>query len=487
HDRIQGMVQNRPDWCISRQRLWGVPITVLYCEACAHQITTPEFFERVVAAFREEGADAWFEREPKDLLPEGFTCPKCGGVEFRKEFDILDVWFDSGSSHLAVLAQRPELSWPCAVYMEGHDQHRGWFQSSLLIGTGVEGAAPFERVVTCGFVVDDKGRKMSKSLGNVVAPQEVIQQHGADILRLWVAMIDYRDDMAISREILSRIADAFRKIRNTARFLIMNLDDFEPSTDAVAEGDLEPLDRWILHRAHTTFQRARQAYEEFEFHGVYHRVLDFCTVDVSALYLDIAKDRLYVEASDSRSRRSAQTALYRIAEGLASVVAPILAFTAEEIYEHLPGAREASVHLTSFPEASVELDRATMESWTRLFTLREAVTRVLEKHRAAGEIGHSLEADIELVGNFALETLLGGIRTDLAKLFIVSHVEIVPASSETSGLERIELAGIGAIGVRVKPARGNKCGRCWHYREEVGAEGELCARCQSIVAGQGPA
>ncbi len=478
-DRITGMVQNRPDWCISRQRLWGVPITVLYCESCGTQVTDPRFFEKVAAAFRAEGADVWYEREPSEFLPEGYRC-SCGSESFRKEFDILDVWFDSGSSHLAVLRPRPELTWPCALYLEGHDQHRGWFQSSLLIGTGVEGRAPFERVITHGFVVDDKGRKMSKSLGNVVAPQEVIEKHGADILRMWVSMIDYRDDMAISREILSRIAEAYRKIRNTARFLLANLYDFDPERDGVALDQLEEIDRWILDRAQQTFERCRQAYEEFEFHTVYHRVLDFCTVDVSAIYVDVAKDRLYVEGADSPSRRAAQTALHRIGEGLASIIAPVMAFTADEIYENLPGERRESVHLTRFPSMDPLLTDAERERWERLFALREAVSKVLEKGRAAGTIGGSLEAAVTLTGSFDLEKLLGGLRIDLADLFIVSHVGTAPESTQ-SEIEPLTFEGIGSIGVLMNEAGGRKCGRCWHYREEVAEDGELCDRCRAIV------
>ncbi|HEU5161508.1 MAG TPA: isoleucine--tRNA ligase, partial [Thermoanaerobaculia bacterium] len=393
-ERITGMVENRPDWCISRQRLWGVPITVLFCEGCNEPFTTKEFFAKVVAFFKSEGADAWYDHPAEDFLPAGEKCHRCGGTSFRKEFDILDVWFDSGSSHLAVLEKRSELTWPAAVYLEGHDQHRGWFQSSLLIGTGIRGRAPYERVITCGFVVDEQGRKMSKSVGNVVSPQDVLKHHGADILRLWVATVDYRTDIAIGPEILSRIAEAYRKIRNTARFLLANLSDFNPKMDNVEVADMEPLDRWILSRARESLDRARKGYEEYEFHVVYHRTLDLCTVDLSAIYLDIVKDRLYVEGPSSKTRRSAQTAMYEVLRGLVSTLAPILPFTAEEIYEQMPGPREASVHLTTFPEmAGAEIDEA---AWKRVFDVREAVSKVLEKARGAREIGQSLEADIVL-------------------------------------------------------------------------------------------
>ncbi len=292
-ERITGMIENRPDWCISRQRLWGVPITVLYCEGCNEPITTPAFFAKVAELFRAEGADAWFEHPPADFLAPGQGCAKCGGTEFRKERDILDVWFDSGCSHIAVLKSREELTWPAAMYLEGHDQHRGWFHSSLLVGSGIEGGAPYKEVITCGFVLNESGDKMSKSKGNALSPQDVIKQSGADILRMWVAMVDYKDDMPFGPQIMTRIGDAYRKIRNTGRFLLGNLSDFDPEKDAVAFEDLQPLDRWIVDRAARVFERCRQAYDEYEFHHVYHRVLELCTVDLSAVYLDVSKDTMY--------------------------------------------------------------------------------------------------------------------------------------------------------------------------------------------------
>lgn len=479
-ERITGMVENRPDWCISRQRLWGVPITVLYCQKCGETVHDEKFFARVVAAFERAGADAWFELPVTEFLEPGQRCAGCGSEEFRKESDILDVWFDSGCSHVAVLRRHPDLTWPCAVYMEGHDQHRGWFQSSLLIGAGIEGGAPYERVITHGFVVDEKGRKMSKSLGNVVAPQDVLKQHGADILRLWVSMIDYRDDMAIGPEILTRIAEAYRKIRNTARFLLANLSDFDPATDALPLQQLQELDRWAVARAAEVFGRCRQAYQDFEFHVVYHRMLDFCTVDLSAVYLDILKDTLYIEAPNSPLRRSAQTAIYEIVRGLIGVLAPILSFTAEEIYELIPGKRERSVHLTEFVTLEgADLSDAQQTAWSRLFVLRDTVSRVLERARAAGQIGQSLEADIVLTGSFDLPKLLGGLKVDLAKFFIVSHVDVEPGPAQG---ELVLIEGIGDVGVSMKPARGAKCARCWNYREEVREQGALCDRCEQIVA-----
>ena len=481
-DRLAGMIENRPDWCISRQRLWGVPITVLYCEQCALPVTSPEFFARVTELFRREGADAWFEHPVSDFLTPDFRCT-CGCATFRKESDILDVWFDSGCSHLAVLKTRSELTWPAEVYLEGHDQHRGWFQSSLLIGTGLEGAAPYRQVVTCGFIINETGEKMSKSRGTGVSPQEVIRDSGADILRLWVAMVDYRDDVVYGKSILARAADAYKKIRNTgARYLLSNLFDFDPQHDAVPIGKLRDIDRWVLSRAAEVVERCRRAYEEYEFHVVYHRVLDLCTVDLSALYLDISKDTMYCEAPKSFERRSAQTAMYHILRGLVGVLAPILSFTADEIYEAMPGPKEVSVHLTELPQLpAVGID---VQAWDRLFVLREMVSKVLERARAAGQIGQSLEADIVLHGNFSPKALMGDLDVDLAKFFIVSHVDFRPPDEIVGDV--VDIPGVGTIAVTMAPARGKKCGRCWQYREEVAEDGGLCARCEGVIASIAP-
>lgn len=477
-ERIAGMVENRPDWCISRQRLWGVPITVLFCEKCNKEITSRELFARVDALFRVEGADAWYEHPATDFLPAGYKCG-CGNATFRKEQDILDVWFDSGCSHIAVLKPRPELTWPADVYLEGHDQHRGWFQSSLLVGTGIEGGAPYKQCVTCGFVLDESGDKMSKSKGNALSPQDVMKQNGADILRLWVAISNYTEDMPYGPQIIARASEAYRKIRNTARFLLANLSDFDPAKDAVPLNELRDTDRWAVDRAADVFARCRQAYEEFEFHIVYHRVLDLCTVDLSAIYIDVSKDTIYIDAPVSHARRSAQTAMYEIVRGLTSIVAPILSFTAEEIYEALPGTKEKSVHLTEFPKLESSLTGAQREAWDRILQLREEVTKVIEPARKEKQIGQSLEADITIYGDFAPESIIGDVNVDLAKIFIVSHVNFKPLS-EFSGMP-FDIKGIGAAGVGMSKARGRKCGRCWNYRDEVSEDGGLCARCQSIV------
>ncbi len=482
-ERMAGMVENRPDWTISRQRVWGVPITVLYCQTCNESITSPEFFARVTERFRAEGADAWYERPATDFLPAGFKC-KCGSTGFRKELDILDVWFDSGCSHVAVLKTRPELTWPAAVYIEGHDQHRGWFQSSLLVGTAIEGGAPFKQVITCGFVLNEIGDKMSKSRGNALSPQDVIKQSGADILRLWVAVSDYTDDMTFGPQILTRVGEAYRKIRNTARFLLSNLNDFDPQKDALPADQLLDADRWALDRAANAFQRCRDAYETYEFHLVYHRLLELCTIDLSAIYIDVSKDTIYIEAPASRARRSSQTAMYEILRGLTSTMAPILSFTAEEIYEAMPGPKEKSVHLTDLPSLDLTLSDDAHEAWERILQLRGEVNKIIEPARNAKQIGSSLAADINIYGDFSPDTILGDVNVDLAKIFIVSHVNFHPLAE--FGGEPIEVNGLGKAGIGMVPARGRKCGRCWNYREEVAEPGGLCARCDSIVAGLAP-
>jgi isoleucyl-tRNA synthetase len=474
-ERMAGMVENRPDWCISRQRTWGVPITVLYCESCGEPVTSPELFERVKELFLAEGADAWYDRPATDFLPANYGCAKCGHAAFRKELDILDVWFDSGCSHLAVLKKRPELTWPSDVYIEGHDQHRGWFQSSLLVGTALEGEAPFHQVITCGFLINEQGDKMSKSRGNALSPQEVLKQHGADVIRLWVSMIDYQTDMTIGPQIMGRAAEAYKKIRNTARYLLSNLNGFEPERDAVPHDQLLDVDKWVLARAAEVFDRCRRAYEEYEFHVVYHRALDLCTVVLSSLYLDISKDTLYCDGPESASRRSAQTAMYEILRGMVAFLAPILTFTSEEIYEAMPGTKEQSVHLIDFPTITAPVSDST--AWDRVFRVREAVSKVLEGARAAGTIGQSLEADVTLHG-VTREAIVGGLTIDLAKVFIVSHVDFSSAPADST----IDIEGVGPIGISMSPARGKKCGRCWQYREEVLEDGGLCARCDEVVA-----
>ncbi len=374
------MIANRPDWCISRQRAWGVPIAVFYCAKCNALLAEPRLVEHVASLMDHEGADVWFARSATELVPPGTTCAKCGAREFTKESDILDVWFDSGVSQAAVLRVRPDQQWPADLYLEGSDQHRGWFHSSLLAAVGVQGGAPYKAVLTHGFVVDGEGRKMSKSQGNVIAPQEVIGKYGAEVLRLWVAAEDYRDDIRLSEEILTRLAEGYRRIRNTCRYLLGNLYDFEPGRDTVPVAHLLPIDRFILHRLQRFIERVRRAYEDYEFHVLYHGLHNFCAVDLSAFYLDVLKDRVYTAAPTSRLRRSAQTAMHEILVALVKLMAPVLSFTADEVWRYLPlRDKPASVHLTEFPTLRPELlDEALAGEWDRLLATRDVVLRGLE-------------------------------------------------------------------------------------------------------------
>ncbi len=479
-ERIFGMIANRPDWCISRQRAWGVPITVFYCDDCGEVLSTPEVLDHVVARFEAEGADVWFSAEASALLPPGSACGKCGGTNFTKEMDILDVWFDSGVSQAAVLARREDLHWPAELYLEGSDQHRGWFHSSLLAAVGTRDHAPYRTVLTHGFVVDGFGRKMSKSVGNVIAPEEVIKKYGAEILRLWVAGEDYRDDIRLSDEILQRLSEGYRRIRNTCRFLLGNLSGFDPDRDRVSGEAMESLDRWALHRLQGLGRRVRLAYQRFEFHKIYHAIHNFCVVDLSAFYLDVLKDRLYVSAAASRKRRSAQTALFEITVSLVRLMAPILVFTAEEVWQHLPAfpGKAASVHLTQLPEpvAAYE-DEALEEWWARVLEVRGEVNRALELARVDKVVGHSLDAEVSLSLPEQLRDLLGGQEELLSQVFIVSKVSLTQADDIKDGIEAVALPGLV---IQVRPASGAKCARCWVHREGVGAHREhpeICSRC----------
>jgi len=399
-ERIAGMVANRPDWCISRQRSWGVPITIFYCHKCHRPLMDSKVNNWVANIFSQEGSDAWFIKEAQELLPPGTTCPNCGGTTFSKEEDILDVWFESGASHEAVLGHRPDLPWPSDLYLEGSDQYRGWFQSSLLIAVQSRGEAPYKTVITHGFFVDGEGRKMSKSLGNYIEPEEIINQYGAEILRLWVSVMDYREDMRISYEIIARIAESYRKIRNTCRFILGNLYDFDPQSHLLPLEELRELDRWALFQFYLLTDEIRTAYDSYEFHTVYHSINNFSTVKMSAFYLDILKDRLYTSAPNSPGRRSAQTALYLLIDGLARLMAPILCFTAEEVWQFIPyrEGNPESVHLTTFPEHQL-FKRSDYElhfRWVRLIALRQEVYKALEIARNKKLIGQSLEAKVVL-------------------------------------------------------------------------------------------
>ncbi|MBI2371036.1 MAG: isoleucine--tRNA ligase, partial [Deltaproteobacteria bacterium] len=480
-DRIYAMVENRPDWCVSRQRAWGVPIVVFYCQGCGQTVLDEAVIAHVAEQIRQEGADLWFARSAAELLPTGYACPRCGGQAFEKERDILDVWFDSGVSWAAVLEARPNLKWPCDLYLEGSDQHRGWFHSALLTAVGTREQAPYRTVLTHGFVVDGQGRKMSKSLGNVIVPQEVIEQHGAEVLRLWVAAEDYREDIRISAEILTRLVEAYRRIRNTARFILGNLYDFDPERDAVADPALEELDRFALLRLSRLIRRVRGAYETFEFHLIYHALHNFCAVDLSAFYLDVLKDRLYCSHPHDPARRSAQTVLNRTLRALAQLMAPLLPFTAEEIWSHLPGVREESVHLTGFPDPSPQAEDPVLEAcWERLLKVRGEVYKVLEAARQRKEIGSSLDAQVILAADGSTAGLLREQLAQLPALFIVSQVSLDgPADGPW-----VESAEVEGLRIQALPASGRKCARCWTYSEVVGRDTthpELCARCARVV------
>jgi len=469
-ERIGLMISGRPDWCISRQRAWGVPIPVFYCKSCAEPFLSPETLENLVELVKENGINVWFERQARDLLPDGTACP-CGGTEFDKEENILDVWFESGVSHRAVLEPHEELTFPADVYLEGSDQHRGWFQSSLLPSVATRDTAPYKTLITAGFVVDGEGMKMSKKLGNAVSPQEVIEQYGAEVLRLWVASENYTQDVTISPEILVQVADAYRKIRNTWRFMLGNLYDFDPVSDSVAYGELEEIDRWALHRLQELKKKVIDAYERFEFHQVYHGVYNFCTGDLSSFYLDVLKDRLYTFAAGSRERRSAQTVLLEMLKDLIRLAAPTLSFTAEEAWRCLPeSAREHdSVHLAQMPRVRDDLlDAELAGRWTELLEVRSFVLKALEDARRDGLIGNSLEAKVVVKTSGDTSRLLEGFVLSLPSVFIVSEVEL---SDEADAEEPA---------VSVSKAAGAKCVRCWNYKTSVGCNPlypDICDRC----------
>ncbi|HOI93364.1 MAG TPA: isoleucine--tRNA ligase [Syntrophobacter fumaroxidans] len=482
-DRIHNMIANRPDWCISRQRSWGVPICVFTCRKCGTVLASKELFEKTAALFERNGADCWFEMTSEELLPPGATCAGCGGRDFEKEEDILDVWFDSGVSHAAVLEARPDLRSPADLYLEGSDQHRGWFHSSLLTAVGTRNAAPYKSVLTHGFVVDGQGYKMSKSLGNVIAPEEIIRQYGAEVLRLWVSAEDYRDDVRISPDILKRLSEAYRRIRNTCRFLLGNLNDFDPEKDSVPYDRMDELDRFALHQLQEFVRRVRQAYERFEFHRVYHAFHNYCVVDLSAFYLDILKDRLYTSGAAGPARRSAQTAVYRILSALLRLMAPILSFTAEEAWWHLPHRSSETVHLEEFPAPDATwVDEALNQRWQKILTLRSDVTKALEGARQAKAIGHPLDAKVKLelppdwIADFA------GQEEMLRTVFIVSEVVLASGEEPAGAVEGTEIPGLL---IRVEPASGEKCERCWMRSETVGQFSDhpaLCGRCRNVVA-----
>jgi isoleucyl-tRNA synthetase len=480
--RIEGMIANRPDWCISRQRAWGVPIPALDCTACGQAVLTPALVERAAAVFDEYGADAWYERPLEEFVPEGLTCPSCTGTSFERESNILDVWFDSGSSHEAVLPFREDHRWPADIYLEGSDQHRGWFHSSLLVGVGTRGRAPFDQVLTHGFVVDETGRKMSKSVGNFVAPQDVIKQSGAEILRLWVSMVDYREDIRLGKEILARTVEAYRKFRNVIRVLVANLYDYNPETDAVPPARLLEIDRWVLAKYAECAEKIVSAYDGYDYPGIFQAANTFITSDLSAFYIDVTKDRMYTFGARSEARRSAQTAMFIVVEGLARLLAPILSVTMDELWRALPGSRAASVHLAVFPmgdEVAVHRDAGLLERWARLATIRDRVNLVLEEKRQEQLIKANLSARVVIESSGDDAALLDSYREFLPTLFGVSQVDLLTEGDAPTSTE-----GPGPA-VRVERAEGTKCERCWRFVPAVSAEPAtlgLCPRCVDALA-----
>lgn len=471
-ERMYNMIESRPDWTISRQRAWGVPITAFYCSRCKQVLRDDRIFDFVADIYEKEGADAWYIRDVKDLLPPGVKCQNCGSVEFQKGYDILDVWFESGVSHEAVLAKRPDLRWPAEVYLEGNDQYRGWFNSSLMTAIKTRGRAPYHTVITHGMVVDAEGHKMSKSLGNYIDPEEILKSLGAEILRLWVAMVDYREEISISKETLDRISEAYRKIRNTFRYLLSNLYDFDPSRHGVSDEQLEPLDRWAMQALSDLSKKVLEAYNRYEYHIVYHSIYRFCVVEMSAFYLDINKDRLYVSHPDSLQRRSAQTTMFEILYQLVRLAAPIFAFTTEEVWKEVPSfeGKSESVHLTEFKlEHKEYLSEQEKQEWTKLAECREQVLKLMEEARQRKEIGSSLEAGVFFQYKKEDEATVRKYEKFLPDLFIASQV-FLQSGDET----RFE----------IRKAEGEKCLRCWQIKPEVGknpADPSVCNRCAAVL------
>ncbi|MEK6531299.1 MAG: class I tRNA ligase family protein, partial [Deltaproteobacteria bacterium] len=490
-ERIYNMVAGRPDWCLSRQRAWGVPIPAIRCIECGISRLDGALIEKLADDFEENGADVWFEKPLNEIMPQGTRCLRCGSERLEKEDDILDVWFDSGVSFAAVLEKRQNLGFPAGLYLEGSDQHRGWFHSSLLACMGTRKMAPYRAVLTHGFVVDGEGRKMSKSTGNVIAPHEVMDKYGAEVLRLWVAAEDYREDVRISEEILKRLSEAYRRIRNTFRFILGNLYDFDPEKDIVRHDALCELDRLALHRLFRLNERVISAYGDFEFHAVYHSVHNFCAVDLSAFYLDIIKDRLYTSKAASPERRAAQTTLYHALNCLLRLVAPVLAFTADEAWAFMPGKKEESVHLSAMPLLpAIWRDDRLSEMFDRLLSVKAEAAKALEGARQARLIGHSLDASVVIYPPQDLQALLKEKEALLKEVLIVSGLKVMDSvsmvdSSTGGGMTHIygstEIKGITVL---VEKAQGLKCERCWHLTAEAGQSGahpSLCPRCAEAL------
>ncbi len=481
--RITNMVSERPDWCISRQKSWGLPVPAFYCGSCGAPHLEAHTVRHVARIFREKGSTSWFELPAADFLPEATTCRECGAADFQKETDIFDVWFESGSSQRAVVRQERELTWPADLYLEGTDQHRGWFQLSLIVATAAENAAPYRAVLTHGFVVDESGNKMSKSLGNFISVEDALAEFGAEITRLWVSSVNFRDDISVSRELIGKLSDAYRRIRNTFRYLLGNLSDFDPSCDGVEDDQLLEIDRWALAETARLVEAVTRAFEGYQFHRVYHLVHNFCVVQMSSFYLDIIKDRLYCDPECSPGRRSAQVVLYRVLSALVKLVAPVLVHTAEEVWREMPGERESrSVHAAFWPEVDRQhMDDALQARWERMIDVRSEVLKSLETLRASKTIGGSLEASVTLyTEDEGLYEFLKSFESDLATIFIVSDADVVLGTAENA----VQSEDIPALYVRAEQSDFSKCGRCWNFRRSVGSDQDhpdICERCVKAV------
>ena len=479
-ERIFNMVEDRQDWCISRQRVWGVPIPAVYCHSCNFAVINERIISKVKELFAEEGSDAWFKREAEDFIPADFSCPQCGEKSFYKETDIMDVWFDSGSSHIAVCDNHDDLSWPADLYLEGSDQYRGWFQSSLLTSVAIKGEPPYRAVLSHGWVVDGEGKKMSKSLGNVISPEEVIKQYGADILRLWVSSSDFTRDVHLSNDIIKQLTEVYRKIRNTSRFLLGNLFDFAPEIASLENKELDELDRWALARMQILMGKVKKAYENFEYHQVFHSIHNFCVVDMSNFYLNINKDKLYCSLPSDPARRSTQAVMYYILKNLTLLISPILTFTSEEIWQKIPGDKEKSIQLADWPEVIARYeDEELLKRWELLLKVRDEVMRSLEGARGRKEIKDTLEADLII---YAENEVLEGLRPygeQLKDIFIVSDCSLKEGLSDIDA-ELFKSENM-PIAVKVSKVQNCKCQRCWVYSNTVKDEESICTRCDSVV------
>lgn len=487
-ERISGMVKERHDWCISRQRIWGVPLPIFYCKSCGKELINEKTIEAVKNLFKEKGSDAWFETEAGDILGDAAVC-SCGGTEFIKENDIMDVWFDSGSSHAAVLETRENLRWPADMYLEGNDQHRGWFQSSLMTSVAARGKAPYKSVLTHGYVVDGEGKKMSKSMGNGIDPEDVIKEYGADILRLWAASSDYKVDIRISTDMLKQLSEAYRKVRNTCRFILSNIYDFDPDKDMVPYEKLKEIDRWALLKLNELIEKVNQAFAEYEFHTMFHSTHNFCIVDMSNFYLDIIKDRLYTTKADSEGRRAAQSVMFQILEVLVRLLTPVLAYTSEEIWKYMPHRKEddvVSVQMNSWPKIEPKYsDSSLNEKWDKIIRLREDVSKALEIARADKKIGSSLVAKVTIFADGENHAFLDKILGELPEIFIVSDVELQTADKADKTQAMYTCENFSGVDILITQAPGEKCERCWMFSETVGSDEkhpDICHRCAEVLS-----